>query len=146
MARLTKGGYGILYALSGYLLAICLHFFHNLMSSMSGVTVILSIFLDWSGFAAMLVLIIVMIFKEKEIMRMQLAEEVSLGTIKETDYQAMMSVFARFSIIGNSRKTKLYDLCGKLAFKKHIVHNLPDEKHNHAAIENLRMQISGVSD
>jgi RsiW-degrading membrane proteinase PrsW (M82 family) len=153
VARLNRGWLRYMAPPAGYLTAIALHFFHNLLSSV-GVPVlcILGSLFDWMGFAGMIIFILVLVWREGRIVRNYLREEVGYGTLTQRQWQTAASLWgqtaARTSALleGNWRATeRFYNLCGRLAFKKMQMARVGPERGVPALVARLRSEIAELS-
>ena len=155
LARMEKKrGLKVVYALLGFAAAVFAHSLHNTIAELlpgSGGLVVGSV-VDWSGWFFMFVFVILMIYREKRLLRSELAEEVNLGTLNDHQYRTSYSGFNRFTVslatLGtpNYRNTRLfYQLCGELAHKKNQLARMGDEDGNTSIITNLRSQLSRLS-
>jgi hypothetical protein len=141
--------------MAGYLVAIGAHGFHNLLASTDNVAIcLIGSVIDWVGFLGVFAFILFLIWREGKIMREQLREEVGLGNLTAAQYQAAISVFgqlaARWGALGAGRwrpVTRLYRLCGELAFKKYQLARLGPERERGAPamIDKLRGEIAALS-
>ena len=152
VARLNRGWLRYLAPPAGYFTAIILHSIHNLLSSAGSLACILGSLLDWIGFIAMFVLILILVWREGSIMREQLREEVAFGTLTPAQYQTACSlvgqIVARWSGLFSSNwlaAGKFYDLCGRLAFKKNELRRVGPEPGLPATIAKLRTDIAALS-
>jgi protease PrsW len=152
VARLNRGWLRYVAPPAGYFTAILLHSLHNLLSSLGVLACLLGSLLDWMGFFAMFVLILILIWREGKIMRDQLREEVTFGTLTEAQYHTAASVFgqewARWSTLFSGQwmaAGRFYDQCGRLAFKKYELTRLGPEPGLPAAIAKLRSEIAALS-
>ncbi len=155
LARLsTKPAARGLYALAGLTAAILLHSIHNTIPGLiPGVAgLIIGTLFDWSGWFALLVFIIYMIYREKRLLQTELAGEVELGTISRQQYQAASSGMAQLKTsLAMAKQSRFvlirhfYQLCAELAHKKHQYRRLGDEQGNQNMIAELRREISELS-
>jgi RsiW-degrading membrane proteinase PrsW (M82 family) len=155
LARMNRNKYiRIIYVLLGLAAAIFTHSFHNTLASMftdiGGMA--LGTFVDWSGWFIMLLFIIAMIYREKRNLRVQLREEVELGTITVAQYETACSAWRQsrarmvtFGKRGYRATNRLYRLCGELAHKKQQYLTMGDEDGNLIRITELRGQIRDLS-
>jgi protease PrsW len=153
VARLNRGWLRYVAPPAGYLTAMGLHAFHNLLSSL-GVPLlcVLGSFLDWVGFLGMIVFILILVWREGKIVRDFLREEVSFGTLTQRQWQTAGSLWGQFAVRGgaladgNWRITdRFYDLCGKLAFKKMQMARVGAERGVPVLIARLRSEIAALS-
>jgi RsiW-degrading membrane proteinase PrsW (M82 family) len=154
VGRLNKGPLRYAAPVLGYLTAIGLHFFHNLLSSVPDPLVcLLGDVIDWIGFAGMFFFILILVWREGKVMREQLAEEVALGNMTQAQYEIAGSIGGQFAARwgalagGHWREASLfYDLAGDLAFRKNQLARLgPEyEPQAQAQIDRLRGQIASL--
>lgn len=153
VARLNRGWLRYVAPPVGLLTAMGLHAFHNLLASLDvPLLCLLGSFLDWVGFFAMFIFILVLMWREGKIMRQYLREEVGYGTLTQAQWQTACSLFSQFSVRwgalmgGHWRvQNRLYDLCGELAFKKYQMARVGAEAGVPATIAKLRSEISALS-
>ena len=152
VGRLNKGFLHYAAPVLGFLVAIGLHFFHNLLSSVPDPLVcLLGDVIDWIGFAGMFILILILVWREGKVMREQLAEEVALGNMTQTQYEIAGSIggqiAARWGALAGGHwraASRFYDLAGDLAFRKYQLARLgpENEPQAQAQIDQLRGQIA----
>ncbi|MBI4761073.1 MAG: PrsW family intramembrane metalloprotease [Chloroflexota bacterium] len=138
---------------AGYTVAVLLHSFHNTFSSVigGGGGFILGLLADYAGYAFMLGFIIWMITHERNVLKRQLAEEVTSGAISQNQYNTAISFFqagAHLSALsaGNFRATKrFYQLLGELAHKKEQLQKHGEERGNSRIIEQLRTELAQLA-
>ncbi|MEW6287881.1 MAG: PrsW family intramembrane metalloprotease [Chloroflexota bacterium] len=143
----------IIAAPAGYIVAVLTHSFHNTFSSLvgGGGGFILGLLADYMGYAFMLGFIIWMISHERNILKRQLAEEVTNGAISQSQYNTAISFFqtgAHLSALsaGNFRATKrFYQVLGELAHKKEQLQKHGEERGNTAIIEQLRGELAQLA-
>jgi protease PrsW len=152
VGRLNRGWLRYLAPPAGYFTAILLHSLHNLLSSLGILACLLGSLLDWIGFFAMFILILILVWREGKIVRDQLREEVTFGTLTQAQYQTAASLFgqivARWSTLFSGHwmaAGRFYDLCGRLAFKKYELGRLGPEPGLPAAVAKLRSDIAALS-
>ena len=154
IARLNRSWVVKLIApLIGLSFAMFTHAFHNLMASvLSGPAVLGGFALDWTGWLAMFIFILVLINREKNWMIQYLREEVSLGTINLTQYRTASSPLRQFVAFFSAlmqgqpgATSQFYQLCAELSHKKREFATLGDETGNRKAIEKLRGDIARLS-
>jgi hypothetical protein len=134
---------------TGYAIAVTAHAFHNTFSGLIGGVqgFMAGTFVDYVGYAAMLVLIIWMIVYERNILKRNLRDEVTNGLISQKQYNSATSFFqtnAHLSALtsGTFRATaRFYQVCGELAHKKEQLAKLGDEGGNTKIIEKLRAEL-----
>ncbi len=154
VGRLNKGFLRYGAPVAGYLTAIGMHFFHNLLASVPDPLVcILGDVIDWIGFVGMFVFILILVWREGKVMREQLAEEVALGNMSQAQYETAGSISAQLAarwgaLFGGHWRdaSRFYDLAGELAFKKYELAKLGPqlEPHAQAQIARLRGQIANL--
>ncbi len=138
---------------AGYIVAVLAHSFHNTFSSLigGGGGFILGLVADYIGYAFMLGFIIWMIVHERNILKRQLAEEVSNGAISQQQYNTAISFFqtgAHLAALsaGSFRATqRFYQVLGELAHKKEQLQKHGDEKGNTQIIESLRAELTRLA-
>jgi RsiW-degrading membrane proteinase PrsW (M82 family) len=155
VGRLSHGALRYIAPALGYFGAIAAHAFHNLLASLGSPLLCLAgSVLDWLGFLAMFIFILVLVWREGKIVRDHLREEVALGTLSEQQLAAAGSVTgqmaAHLSALSSGRggrTSKFYDLCGELAFKKYQLARMGPgrERNAQAAIEKLRGEVAALS-
>ncbi len=151
VSRLSSGRWRYAAPLLGFLTAVTLHAFHNLLGVSRDVALcLLGSAIDWLGFLGMFAFILVLMWREGKLMREHLLDEVRLGHLTSDQYQSACSLSgqlaARWSALagGHGRQVgRLYDLCGELAFKKYQLARLGHEREQAAqsAIDDLRQRL-----
>ncbi|MCE1254605.1 MAG: PrsW family intramembrane metalloprotease [Anaerolineae bacterium] len=152
-ARLHRQSVIQLFAvLIGWSLSVFTHSMHNLLASYDGIICIVGSVLDWSGWLAMLVFILLMANREKKLIQKYLLEESSLGTISELQYLIAQSTRLRTSALlrslfrGNFSATRhFYQTCAELTHKKFQYERMGDESGNSEIINQLRCELSLLS-
>lgn len=153
VARLNRGWLRYIAPPAGYFTAIILHGFHNLLSSLGmPLLCVLGSLLDWTGFLAMFAFILVLVWREGKIVRDNLRDEVTYGTLTPPQWKIAGSLFGQFAerwgalLRGNWLATnRFYNLCGELAFKKYQMGRVGPEPGVPATIAKLRGQIATLS-
>lgn len=154
VARLHRGvPVKLIAPLTGLAVSMLTHAIHNAVASLlSGAGVILGFLLDWSGWLAMFIFILVMINREKRWMIEYLHDEVTIGTITAAQYRAACSPLERLGAhlealrIGQMRRTgHFYQLLAELAHKKRQLNRLGDEDGNASIVAHLREQIAALA-
>lgn len=138
---------------AGYVTAVFLHAFHNTFSGLIGGFngLIAGTFVDYLGYAFMLVFIIWIIVHERNILKSNLREEVIKGYISEKQYMSAISFFqtnAHLAALtsGSYIKTaRFYQVCGELAHKKEQLAKLGEERGNTRIIEQLRSELVALA-
>jgi RsiW-degrading membrane proteinase PrsW (M82 family) len=134
---------------TGYAIAVTAHAFHNTFSGLIGgfEGLLAGTFIDYVGYAVMLIFIIWMIVYERNILQRHLREELTRGMISQRQYNTATSFFqtnAHFSALtsGTFRSTsRFYQVCGELAHKKEQLAKMGDENGNTKIIEKLRAEL-----
>lgn len=140
--------------LIGYFIAIFAHSLHNTLSGLgSQVLCIFGSILDWSGWILMFVFIIYVAYNEKKFNILYLKEEVELGIITASQYQAACSGRARSAILFKAipkRKfrptSRFFQLCSELVHKKHQQKRMGNEVNYDEIISSLRNEIKMLAD
>jgi RsiW-degrading membrane proteinase PrsW (M82 family) len=150
VARMTRNVLVKMIAVpTGYAIAVTSHAFHNTFSGLIGgfEGLLAGTFVDYMGYAVMLLFIIWMIVYERNILKRHLHEELTSGTISQKQYITATSFFqtnAHFSALtsGTFRSTsRFYQVCGELAHKKEQLAKMGDESGNTKIIEKLRAEL-----
>jgi RsiW-degrading membrane proteinase PrsW (M82 family) len=150
IARMTRNVLVKIIAVpTGYALAVTAHAFHNTFSGLIGGLEGLAAgtFVDYMGYAVMLIFIIWMIVTERNILKKHLREEVTDGRMTPQQYSTATSFFqanAHFSALTSGTflpTSRFYQVCGELAHKKEQLTKLGDESGNTAIIEKLRAEM-----
>jgi RsiW-degrading membrane proteinase PrsW (M82 family) len=138
----------ILAVVGGYTAAVMTHAFHNSFGSWIGGLEGLAVgtFVDWVGWFFMLLFIIWMIVRERNVLKKYLAEEVHAGLISSKQYFKALS-FWTVTTAGFSGKatSRFYQVCGELAHKKRQLKKVGDEKDYTAIIEKYRAELAELS-
>ena len=150
IARLTRNKLAKIIAVpTGYTIAVTAHAFHNTFSGLIGGVegFVAGTFVDYLGYAAMIVFIIWMVVYERNILKRNLRDEVANGLISQKQYTSATSFFqtnAHLAALtsGTFRSTaRFYQVCGELAHKKEQLARLGDESGNTRIIEKLRTEL-----
>ena len=134
---------------AGYVVAVLTHAFHNTFSSVIGGAggFFLGILADYIGYAFMIVFIIWIISRERNILKTQLVEEVKNGLLSQKQYNTAISFFQTGVHLnaltsGTFRATsRFYQVLGELAHKKEQLSKVGEEKNNSQIIEKLRSEL-----
>jgi RsiW-degrading membrane proteinase PrsW (M82 family) len=134
---------------AGYTAAVMAHAFHNTFSSLigGGGGFVLGLIADYLGYALMLAFIIWMIAHERNILKKNLRDEVTNGSISQQQYSTAISFFqtsAHLSALTSgsfSSTRRFYQVLGELAHKKEQLANIGDEGGNARIIEQLRGEL-----
>jgi RsiW-degrading membrane proteinase PrsW (M82 family) len=155
VARLeTRPWLKLLAPFLGLAFSIAAHSFHNTFASifpgLGGLAI--GTLLDWSGWSLMLIFIVAMIYREKQLIVQYLMEEIELGIISAGQYATAKSAFSqglsRFGAIFQGsfgRTRRFYQLCGELVHKKHQMLKFGDEEGNQRAIQRIRHELKQLS-
>jgi RsiW-degrading membrane proteinase PrsW (M82 family) len=138
---------------AGYIVAVLAHSFHNTFSSLvgGGGGFLLGLLADYAGYAFMLGFIIWTISHERNLLKRQLAEEVTSGTISQKQYNTAISFFQTGTHLsalsaGNLRATKrFYQVLGELAHKKEQFQKHGEERGNTEIIQKLRTELAQLA-
>jgi RsiW-degrading membrane proteinase PrsW (M82 family) len=150
IARMTRNVLVKIIAVpTGYAIAVTAHAFHNTFSGLIGgfEGLLAGTFVDYTGYAVMLLFIIWMIVYERNILKRHLREELTSGMISQRQYNTATSFFqtnAHISALtsGTFRSTsRFYQVCGELAHKKEQLAKMGDENGNTKIIEKLRAEL-----
>ena len=134
---------------AGYVVAVLTHSFHNTFSSVIGGMggFFLGILADYIGYAFMIVFILWIISRERNILKRQLIEEVNNGLLSQKQYHTAISFFQTRVHLnaltsGTFRPTsRFYQVLGELAHKKEQLTKVGEEKNNSQIIEKLRAEL-----
>lgn len=137
---------------AGYTVAVFAHAFHNTFSGLLGgwSGFLAGTFIDYLGYALMLIFIIWVVVNERNLLKRHLREEVEKGYMSQRQYQTAISFFqtnAHLSALtsGSFMKTaRFYQVCGELAHKKEQLIKL-DERANTRIIEQLRSELLALA-
>ncbi len=136
-------------AASGYGAAVFTHALHNVLGSAIGGLEGFAVgsLADWSGWLAMLVFILVMVGRERGMLKRQLKEEVDSGVITATQYEKALSPLTMSTALFARRRQarRFYQACGELAHKKEQLARLGDEDGNTALVASLRLELAALS-
>ena len=144
----------IIAPLVGLALAIFTHAVHNtLIGALPGVGYIsLASALDWLGWAAMLIFILIAMALEKREIKTYLADEIALGTLTETQYQTAISATrvnrqrTKALFTGHYRPVnRFYRFAARLAIKKKLLARVGEEGDSLARIDKLREETHQLS-
>ena len=140
--------------LIGWFIAVIFHLLHNLFSGLlqSRAGVIFSIVWDWSGYLALLVLILLLIKREQSWMKKHLAAEVDQHLLSLDHYQTACSAWRQSLAVlqgriqGNFRDTRrFYQACGNLMHKKRQLAQFGDELGTTLEIQRLRSELKDLA-
>ena len=154
IARMTRNVLVKIIAVpTGFAIAVVAHAFHNTFSGLIGgfEGLVAGTFIDYLGYAVMLIFIIWMIVYERNILKRNLQDEMTSGLISAKQYNSATSFFqtnAHISALtsGTFRSTaRFYQVCGELAHKKEQLAKMGDENGNTKLIENLRAELTQLA-
>ncbi|WKZ35445.1 MAG: PrsW family intramembrane metalloprotease [Anaerolineales bacterium] len=149
VARLNKNiSIKIIAPVAGLGVAIFTHAFHNTLGNFFGDLegLAATVFVDSIGYILMFGFIIWMIFHERNVVKRQLAGEVSTGLISQAQYQKALSPWTLTTAGLSGRATsRFYHALGELAHKKEQFNRHGDEKGNSAIIESLRRELAALA-
>lgn len=140
--------------LVGLAAAVFAHALHNTLASfLPGTTLIpFSTVLDWLGWAAMLIFILIAMALEKREIKTYLTDEVSRGTLTEAQYQTAISANRVNrervkAIFGGkySAVNRFYRTAARLAIKKKLLAKVGDERGSAQKVEKLREETRQLS-
>jgi RsiW-degrading membrane proteinase PrsW (M82 family) len=151
VAKLSKSQFVRFAApIGGWMVAMFLHFLHNLSASIGGVLCLVALFNAWGGVFLTLVIIVWALWQEYQWMRKYLKEEVERGTLTAAQYENACSAIRRFGHrwnlllshgpAGYIDALRFYHRCSELAYKKHHFSLLGDNKSSQLT-EKLRGEI-----
>lgn len=144
----------ILAVLFGYVMAVATHSLHNTMAFYSkGLDGLFSTTaIDWTGWLAMVVFVVVITRREHKLLVRYLGEEMQFGTLTLPQFQTACSPSDQwrtrlFAIQGRRYgvTTRFYKLCAEIAHKKNHYAQLGNETDNLAAIDALRAELRQLS-
>ncbi len=134
--------------------SILTHALHNTMAQfLSGlVGLALTSLADWTGWLVLLGFVIFMIWRENQLLQLQLNEEVQLGIITPAQYSAACSFWQRSgNALGALARTqrrqtnRFFQVCAELSHKKNQLARLGDEHGNGQIIHDLRGELQQLS-
>lgn len=144
----------ILFPLLGLGAAIFTHAMHNTMAQfLSGLPgLALTSLVDWTGWLILLGFVIFMIWRENQLLQLQLTEEVQLGIITPEQYRAACSFWSRsgsalagLSSTRRKQTSRFYQTCAELSHKKNQLARMGDEHGNGQIITDLRGELQQLS-
>ncbi len=134
--------------------AVFFHYLHNVVGSfVEGLGGLVAVFaVDWFGWLFMALVILWASWRLQGWIKNQLKAEMDSGLITAAQYKTAASAWARSlaSLRGVSggrylSTRRFYQLCSELAFKKHQLQHLGEERGNTAMIEKLRGEIKQLA-
>jgi RsiW-degrading membrane proteinase PrsW (M82 family) len=155
LARLNRGILvKIIAPVTGLLVAIGTHSFHNTLASMlpgwSGTA--MGTLFDWTGWFILFLFCLWALYREHSWLVKNLRSEVQDGIISIAQYKTACSAWAQSAarlgalFSGRYKATdRFYQVCAELAFKKEQVMTLGDESGNNALVEKLRLELAQLA-
>ncbi|QRN84093.1 PrsW family intramembrane metalloprotease [Chloroflexota bacterium] len=140
--------------IAGLAIAIFAHSLHNTIASfLPGTALIpLSAVLDWVGWFAMLIFILIAMALENREIKTYLADEVALDTLTEAQYQNAIAATrvnrqrAKALFTGHYQPVnRFYRTAARLAIKKKLLARVGEEKGNAQKVEKLREETKQLS-
>jgi RsiW-degrading membrane proteinase PrsW (M82 family) len=135
----------------GWGLAVLAHAIHNGLAtgasqvSELGVAMFL---LDWTGWFLISLVLLAAVWRERRMLEIQLADEVTRGILDERQYRTALSpgfhLGARLRALSSGQflaTRRFYRLCGELAHKKQQIARLGDEDGAARTVETLREEM-----
>lgn len=140
----------ITFPLLGLAASVLTHALHNSMAQfLTGlVGMAVTSMIDWIGWSFLLGFVIYMIWRENQLLRRQLSEEVQLGIITTDQYRSACSFQRRSSGIFSPRRrqtNRFYQVCAELSHKKNQLALMGDEDGNGKIITDLRGELQQLS-
>ncbi len=136
--------------LLGWSAAVFTHSLHNTLSDLltGAEGLLVGTLVDWTGWGAMLLVIVWATRREGRYLNLHLKEEADMGLISPSQYRTACSAWhqwlARLSALpaGGYRTTsRFYQVCAELAHKKEQYHGVGDEEGNAVIIIQLRDEL-----
>ncbi|MFZ6028699.1 MAG: PrsW family intramembrane metalloprotease [Chloroflexota bacterium] len=135
-------------------IAIFTHSLHNtiagIVPGLCGLAALVTV--DWTGWLAMIVLVLIALFREQSRLAHYLKEEIGLGVITPAQYRVACSAWAQTGAVslsafgGNYRAARrFYRLTAELAHKKRQREVMGEEGGNTVIIERLRAELAALS-
>ena len=133
----------------GYSVAVLMHAFHNIFSSVIGGEggFFTGLVADYFGFAFMFGFVLWLISRERNILKIQLVDEVNTGLLSPKQYNSAISFFqtkVHLAALTSGRfraTSRFYQVCGELAHKKEQLAKMGDEDGNIKIIDQLRTEL-----
>ncbi len=136
----------------GYIVAVSLHAFHNTFGGLIGGVIgdlgglAVGTVVDWFMWLVMLGFIIYMIARERNLVKMQLREEVTTGLISPAQYAKALSPWTMTTAgLSGRAASRFYQVCGELAHKKEQYSRLGNELGNAQIIASLRSELASLA-
>lgn len=143
------------FPLLGWAFAVVFHLLHNLFTILAAANGkgLLTLIWDWSGYLGLLTLIILLIKREQNWMKIHLAPEMESGLIEPALYQIACSAWQQSKAIihailkGNARQVRrYYQLCGDLMHKHRQFSRAYGGPGTCQEIARLRAELASMSD
>ena len=140
--------------LAGWVIAVILHFLHNLFSSVFSTQagMLFSTFWDWTGYMGLFLLILLLIKREQDWMKKYLVNEHELKILTSEQYKIACSAwiqsieFIKARTRGNYKYIRnFYQSCGDLMHKKRQLIQHGDELGTSLEIQRLRSELATLS-
>lgn len=140
--------------LAGLAIAIFAHALHNTLTSFLPAigSIPISIVLDWLGWSAMLIFILIAMALEKREIKTYLADEVALGTLTAAQFQTAISATQvnrqRIKALFTSQYSvvnRFYRTAARLAIKKKLLARVGEEHGSAQKVEKLREETKQLS-
>ncbi len=149
-ARLSRGiSAKLFWPVAGWIVAVVVH---GVFNTLAGWNIIIALIVDWVGWFAIGIIIVLVLRREGRWIAAQLREEVERGTITAAQYRTACSTWlqsrARLGALVNGRYSataRFYQLCGELAQKKEQLADLGEEGGNTGRIEHLRTELARLA-
>jgi RsiW-degrading membrane proteinase PrsW (M82 family) len=155
IARLTPSLFvGTVALFVGWLMAVFLHFVHNLSAILGGLLLMVTLLNAWGGLLLMTLIIIWALLQERRWIRLYLADEVTRGTLSLAQYEIASSTRKRLGYqmgmllshgIGSYlNASRFYYRCSELAYKKHHYATLGKPK-TEVLVQETRANVAQLS-
>lgn len=134
--------------------AILTHAMHNTMAQfLSGIVgLAITSLVDWTGWLFLLGFVIIMIWRENQLIQVQLNEEMQLGIITPVQYQMACSFWKRnqqpirrADRFQRQQEKRFYQVCAEISHKKNQFTRMGDEQGNGEIITGLRSELQQLS-
>ncbi len=137
----------------GWMMAMFLHFVHNLSVSFGNLFCVVALISGWGGVWLTLTIMIWALWQEHQWLKTYLAEEIALGNLTHEQYAIAISAWARMQyrlniLFDRGFRTfllagRFYYHCSELAYKKHHFSMFTDDK-SARFIAQLRKQMAAI--
>jgi protease PrsW len=145
----------VLVPLLGWMAAMFFHSVHNIGMTFAGATVCLSflaaLISDWGGILLMTVIAFTLLGRERQWLKLELKPEVDSGLLTQYEYDILLSSLrrarVRFGALTSEgwsayrRLGQIFATATDLAFTKHQLRELGEERGNSAEITQLRARL-----